>query len=142
MNLNTEDNNQISYICCDLNYISNKTITTVIETSIVENLNKKGCIYRQHCEVPTNSYGKLYAMKCGYIDYDIKNDRTESFAFPKPTETNTLNHVVYFQCCREGQNHHFVQDMSFNLTIYLQIVLSCISSLISVVLVVALTIPL
>jgi hypothetical protein len=125
-----------SYICCDsiINEKDNDnhTISYLDEIECVPYYNK---FYEQY-NVFHNSYGVINPVLC---------DEPESgFQFPRYVEYSKTSSLLYrFECCKTGPAQPpFIQDYWFKVTIYPQIAISAIAVTSSMVLIIALLIPL
>jgi hypothetical protein len=126
-----------SYICCD--YIVDENNNTSSHTPNF--LDEIECVpynsedYNKYV-IYDNRYGEIKAAYC---------DEPESgFNFPRfVAYNNTDNYKHYYECCKtEEGSTPFIQDYFFKITVYPQIAISVIAVISSMVLILALLIPL
>jgi hypothetical protein len=124
-----------SYICCDYN-TPNENENGNHNTNFLDEIECVPYINEFYVESWTrNMYGMILPAFC---------DEPESgFQFPRYVEHNKTSRIHYFECCKtDPGSPPFTQDYLFKITVYPQIVISAIAVISSMVLIVALSLPL
>jgi hypothetical protein len=125
-----------SHICCDSIINGNKNGNNYQTSNF---LDKRECVpYSNEFYLVSwtrNMYGSILPAYC---------DEPESgFQFPRYVEYNKTSRIHPFECCKTDPGlPPFIQDYFFKITIYPQMVISAIAVISSIVLIIALLIPL